>query len=100
MSDMENNILQIVSYGGDASSKALEALDLYAEGNTTAALGMLDDAQDALILAHKSQYAILAENEDDPVSVVMAHAMDICSIAANNIVFAKKLITLFERDKP
>lgn len=96
MNDMESNVLKIVSHGGDASSRALEALDLYAEGNTPGALAALEEAGEALLLAHKSQYALLSAKEGAPVSIVMAHAMDICAVAANNIQFAKKLIAIFE----
>lgn len=100
--EFETNLLLMVAHAGDANSKVYDALDMYEKGHADKAYQLLDEAQVALLIAHKSQFELLnkeANGEKIIPSVIMIHAMDICMTAANSIQYTRRLISLMESRK-
>ena len=76
---MEQEIMQLITYGGDARSKALLALKEIANNNFAEAEELLQQANENIITAHKVQTQLLqqeASGEGQTVQLLMVHAQD------------------------
>ncbi len=76
---MENEIMQIITYGGDARSKCLIALKAICSYDFEKGEKCLKDAEKTLLEAHKVQTKILqkeALGEINNVQLLMVHAQD------------------------
>lgn len=70
---------EIVAYAGDARSKLLEALKEAEVGNFDEAEKLVDQANECIVEAHRTQTSLLtkeAEGEDLAYSVTMMHGQD------------------------
>lgn len=70
---------EIVAYAGDARTKLLEALKAAERGEFDRADGLVKEAEDCIIEAHKAQTNLLtkeASGEDIAYSVTMMHGQD------------------------
>ena len=70
---------EIVAYAGDARTKLLEALKAAERGEFDRADGLVKEAENCIIEAHKAQTNLLtkeASGEDIAYSVTMMHGQD------------------------
>lgn len=76
---MEQEIMEIITYGGDARSKSLLALKEISRNNFAKAEEYLKEADKAILTAHKTQTHLLtmeASGEIKSVSLLLVHAQD------------------------
>ncbi len=79
MENLENTIFQIILYGGNGRSAAMEAIMAAKAGNFDEAKNKLDEAAQSLSEAHKLQTSLIqaeTRGENAPVSLLMVHAQD------------------------
>ncbi len=78
--EYESVIMELIVNGGDARSKALEAVMAAGEGKFDKADDLMQECNDALLRAHNSQTELLqkeaAGESDEPVTLLMVHAQD------------------------
>lgn len=70
---------EVVAFAGEARSKLMEALNEAEQGNFDVADRLVEEANESLIEAHKSQTAMLAAEaggEDIEIGFIMVHAQD------------------------
>lgn len=91
---------EIVAYAGDARTKLLEALKAAERGEFDRADGLVKEAEDCIIEAHKAQTNLLtkeASGEDIAYSVTMMHGQDhlITTLLLKDLM--QHLIELYKR---
>ena len=101
---MENSnlesIMSLIMYGGEAKSNAFEAIQKAKKGCFEEAREKLKAADEALVLAHKSQTEMLtqeAQGEKIELSLLMVHAQDHLMTSLTFIDLAKEVVAVYER---
>lgn len=77
--DLQVVAFEIILYSGDARTMVHEGLDLMREGKFKEAEKKMEDANNELLEAHKSQTSLLqnyANGEEIVMEVIMVHAQD------------------------
>lgn len=77
--DMEYIIMNIINYSGEARSLSMESIALAKGGNFDKAHSSIEEANDKIAEAHKSQTQLIqseARGEDKPISLLLIHAQD------------------------
>lgn len=70
---------EVVAFAGEARSKLMEALNEAEQGNFDIADKLVEEANESLVQAHKSQTAMLAaeaSGEEVELGFIMVHAQD------------------------
>ncbi|MCM8710002.1 PTS lactose/cellobiose transporter subunit IIA [Clostridium sp. SYSU_GA19001] len=91
MSEMEQIIMNIIIYAGDAKSHAYEALRKVNEGDYTGADEEMKKAEESLEVAHNAQTSLLhkeANGEKMEMSVLFVHSQDhlMTTITEKNLI--------------
>lgn len=92
-------IMQLIMYGGDAKSKAMEAIRLAKQAQFKSAQEKLTEAQASLSQAHHAQTGLLtkeASGDNIQASLLMIHGQDHLMNAITFIDLAKEVIALHE----
>lgn len=98
--DNLESIMGLIMHGGDAKSKAVEAIRAAKKGEFTQAQQLLEQAQQSLSVAHKSQTSLLtaeASGNSNQVSLLMVHGQDHLMNAITFLDMAKETIELYRR---
>ena len=98
--EWEQQLFTVILHAGNARSSAKEAQEHATEGDWEAAQASLDEANDEVILAHKSNVEIIqreAKGEKVEFSVLLVHALDLLVLAWSEIDFAEQFINLNKR---
>ncbi|MEY8461858.1 PTS lactose/cellobiose transporter subunit IIA [Streptococcus merionis] len=98
-SPLLETIMQLIMYGGDAKSKAVEAIRAAKKQEFTVAQEKLSEAQASLGLAHRAQTGLLtqeANGEAVSVSLLMVHGQDHLMNAITFIDMAKEVIDVYQ----
>ncbi|MFH0401876.1 PTS lactose/cellobiose transporter subunit IIA [Streptococcus sp. A23] len=94
------SIMGLIMYGGDAKGLAVQAIQAAKKGEFTDAHAKLEQANDSLNIAHKSQTSLLAQEaggQSVEVSLLMVHGQDHLMNAITFIDMAKEIVSLYER---
>lgn len=92
--------MQVILHSGNARAKLFEAVDWASKANFEKADTCMDQANDELIQAHKSQTKTIqleAEGIDIPYSVLFSHAQDTLMTAKTEQNLIKEMIKLYIR---
>lgn len=98
--NMEAEIFNIISSGGDAKAIAYDALQLANEGKFDIAEKRFHEAQSALTLAHNTQTKLIQKelnHEDMKISLLMVHAQDHLMTAISEISLIEQMIKMLKR---
>lgn len=99
-SEWEQKLFTVILHAGNARSSAKEAQEFATERDWEAAQASLDEANDEVVLAHKSNVEIIqneARGEKVEFSVLLVHALDLLVLAWSEIDFAEQFINLNKR---
>lgn len=99
-SEWEQQLFTVILHAGNARSSAKEAQEFATERDWESAQASLDEANDEVILAHKSNVEIIqkeAKGEKVEFSVLLVHALDLLVLAWSEIDFAEQFINLNKR---
>lgn len=99
-SEWEQKLFTVILHAGNARSSAKEAQEFATERDWDAAQASLDEANDEVVLAHKSNVDIIqreAKGEDVEFSVLLVHALDLLVLAWSEIDFAEQFVNLNKR---
>lgn len=98
--DMETIIMELVVNGGNARSKALEAITAAGKGDFATAEAKMEECQESMIQAHHSQTELLqAEVNGEPttVTLLMVHAQDHLMNAITVRDLAQQMIQMYRK---
>lgn len=93
-------IMGLIMYGGDAKGKAVEALDAAKKGEFEEAEVMLEQANESLVTAHRSQTSLLtneAQGEPVEISLLLIHGQDHLMNAITFIDLIREMIELYKK---
>ncbi len=81
MSELEQQIIQIISSAGESKAKAFEALKKVKTGEFDAAKELLEESRKIDLEAHKAQTKLIQQEMDPdaektPITLLMVHAQD------------------------
>ncbi len=96
---LEQVIMTIITFSGDARSSSMEAIAHARSGEITAAKTCIEDATDKLGLAHKEQTSLIrAEASGDKVapSLLLIHAQDHLMNAITMKDLASEFVDMYE----
>ena len=99
---MEQQIMKLISYSGEAKSKGIEAVRLAEQGSFDEAEKLINDAEENLNQAHQAQANFLVEEangKDIRFSMLLTHAQDHMMNAITTIDLVKELIKLWKAIK-
>jgi PTS system cellobiose-specific IIA component len=99
-SEWEQQLFTVILHAGNARSSAKEAQEFATERDWESAQTSLDEANDEVILAHKSNVEIIqqeAKGKKVEFSVLLVHALDLLVLAWSEIDFAEQFINLNKR---
>ena len=99
-SEWEQQLFTVILHAGNARSNAKEAQEYATERDWEKAQALLDEANDEVVLAHKSNVEIIqkeAKGEKVEFSVLLVHALDLLVLAWSEIDFAEQFINLNKR---
>lgn len=102
MNEMEQLIIELVVNGGNARSKALEAIEAAKNGESDIADSLMKECNQTLGEAHKKQTDIIqaeARGEHTPVTLLMVHAQDHLMNAMTVRDLAKAIIEIYKGGK-
>ncbi len=91
--------MSIILNAGDARKACKEALDALAEFNVEKANLKLKEANEKIVLAHRTQTDTIQEsmsNEEEEYTMLFAHAQDTLMTIYSEINIAKQLVKLTE----
>lgn len=96
---LQNTIMGLIMYGGDAKCNAIEAITAAKQGDFELAHQKLAEAEKSLLKAHHSQTELLtneAQGEKAEFSLLLVHSQDhlMTSITFNDL--AKEFVYLYE----
>ena len=94
--------MTITSFGGEAKSLAIQAIEYAREGNFDKAEATLDKTEEALAKSHEAHSKLLtydAQNGDLQVSIFMVHAADHLNAAEIVSALAREIILLHKELK-
>lgn len=97
--DLELTIMNIINYSGEARSFSMEAIGYAKEGDSTKAKNAIEEANNKLSEAHKSQTLLIQEEargEGKPVSLLLIHAQDHLMNAITIRDMANEFIELYQ----
>ena len=101
---MENtqleSVMSLIMHSGEAKSNASEAIQKAKKSLFEEAHEKLKAADEALVLAHKSQTEMLtqeAQGEKIELSLLMVHAQDHLMTSLTFIDLAKEVVAVYER---
>ncbi|WP_125153986.1 PTS lactose/cellobiose transporter subunit IIA [Clostridium rectalis] len=97
---MEEIILNIITYSGEARSSAMEAIQFAKSGNFDKAIGLMEEANRQLSLAHKHQTTLIqeeAQGKKKEVSLLLIHAQDHLMNTLTLRDLASELIDIYKR---
>nr|WP_206763336.1 PTS lactose/cellobiose transporter subunit IIA [Clostridium perfringens] len=92
--------MNLIMYGGDAKSNAIEAIQVAKNGEFELANTKILDAESSLSKAHNSQTELLSEEakgNETIVSLLMVHGQDHLMNAITFTDLAKEFINMYER---
>ncbi|GAA0313861.1 PTS lactose/cellobiose transporter subunit IIA [Oceanobacillus sp. FSL W7-1293] len=98
--DMEKEIFEIISNGGDAKAIAYEALELAHENHFQQAEEKLKEADQTLNTAHNTQTRLIQaelNGEGAPMTLLMVHAQDHLMAAISEMSLIENMIKLLKR---
>lgn len=98
--ELENHIMQIIVYAGNAKSLAMESIKLARRGDLTQAEEKLKESTLNLKEAHKFHAQLLSEFASDTeqkANLFMVHGEDHMMAAITALDFAKEIIIVYER---
>lgn len=93
-------IMGLIMYGGDAKGKAIEALQAAKEGDFTLADDLMEQANESLVTAHRSQTSLLtseAQGESVEISLLLIHGQDHLMNAITFIDLTREMIELYKK---
>lgn len=102
MENQEQIVFQLILFGGNGRSAAMEAIAAAKQGDVRKARGKLQEAADALNEAHKLQSSLIqaeVKGEKQGVSLLMVHAQDHLMNALTVKDLAAEFVDLHERMK-
>lgn len=81
MTELEQDIINIISIAGDSKAKAFEALKKVKEMDFDGAKKLIDESRQLDLEAHKIQTRLITDEmdpdkESTPISLLMVHAQD------------------------
>lgn len=97
-SEMEQYVMQLIIYSGDAKSSAMEAMILARNNKMSEASEKISHAESVLNKAHEVQTQLLtfeARGQEMVNSLLMNHAQDHLMGAITSLDFAKELMHLW-----
>ncbi|KAJ51296.1 PTS system cellobiose-specific IIA component [Clostridium tetanomorphum] len=97
---MEEIILNIITYSGEARSSAMEAIQCAKNGDFDKARELIEDANKQLGFAHKQQTTLIQEEargEKKEVSLLLIHAQDHLMTTMTLKDIANELIEVYTR---
>ena len=92
-------IMELIMYGGEAKSSAMEAIEAAKAGSFKLADEKIKAADEALIKAHHSQTGLLTEEAQGnhiKVSLLMVHSQDHLMTGIAFTHLAKEIINIYE----
>lgn len=98
----EKIVLELVVNGGDARSKAMEAIRLAAKGDFEAADKKLEESAEALNRAHEFQTEMIQaqlRGEEVEVSLIMVHGQDHLMNAITVKDLATEMVAMYKKMK-
>lgn len=98
MEELEQTIMQLIIYGGNAKSDAMLAIEAAKKGDLKTANEQIKLADDALLEAHHSQTALIqgeARGDRTEVSLLLVHAQDHLMNAITFKDLAKEIVELY-----
>ena len=93
-------IMNLIMYGGDAKSNAIEAIQAAKNGEFELANTKILDAESSLSKSHNSQTELLSEEaqrNETIVSLLMVHGQDHLMNAITFTDLAKEFINMYDR---
>ncbi len=96
--ELEYSIMQIIMNSGNAKSLAMEAIRASREGKFESAKSKLEEAKDAINLAHLEQTKLLtleARGQDFNISLLMTHSQDHLMNSMTTLDLAEEIISLW-----
>ncbi len=97
---LEQVIMTIITFSGDARSSSMEAIAHAKSGETEKAKACIDDATEKLGLAHKEQTSLIraeASGENVAPSLLLIHAQDHLMTAMTMKDLANEFVDMYER---
>ncbi|MBS6503199.1 MAG: PTS lactose/cellobiose transporter subunit IIA [Clostridium sp.] len=91
-------IMQLIMYGGDAKSNAMEAIQAAKTGDFELAKNKINDAQASLTKAHHSQTQMLtkeAQGNKTELSLLMIHGQDHLMTSMAFTDLAKEIVDIY-----
>ena len=92
--------MTLIVNGGDARSKALEAIEMAKDGEVEQASQLLTSAHESLLQAHKAQTSLLVQESSGysiELSLLLIHAQDHLMNAMTMVDVAQCFIDLYEK---
>lgn len=102
MNELEQMIMELVVNGGDARSKAMEAIDAAKKGDFEMADVLLKECNEQLSSAHNKQTELIqaeVRGEHVLVTLLMVHAQDHLMNAMTVRDLAKEIIEIYKREE-
>ncbi|SKA82547.1 PTS system, cellobiose-specific IIA component [Clostridium sp. USBA 49] len=99
MTSMEQIVMELVVNGGDARSKAMQAIRAAKKGNMNLAKQKINEANKALSKAHEIQTNLIqseAAGDHVEVTLLMVHAQDHLMNAMTIFDLAQEMIDMYE----
>ncbi|MFX3628995.1 MAG: PTS lactose/cellobiose transporter subunit IIA [Ectobacillus sp.] len=100
--NLEEVSFHIILNGGNARSLAMEAINLAKAGEFEEAVQKLDEANEEITKAHRSQTQLIqgeARGETVEIRLLLIHAQDHLMNAITVIDLAKEIIELYKKIK-
>jgi len=97
---MEEIIMQLIANGGDARSRAMEAISKAKSGDIKRAKELIEEASEAIDRAHDFQTQLIQDEADGSkveISLLMVHAQDHFMNAMTVRDLAVQFVDLYEK---
>jgi cellobiose PTS system EIIA component len=103
LQELEQLCMEMISYAGEGRGLVHEAVEAFAAGDLADCQQKLDEAQQALVQAHKVQFHKFLKPQTEgvqiPFHLLIIHAMDLVMISTSEMDIAKKMLTGALRNK-
>ncbi|WP_425350446.1 PTS lactose/cellobiose transporter subunit IIA [Clostridium sartagoforme] len=93
-------IMELIIYGGDAKSNAMEAIQAAKAGDFESAKAKISAAEASLVKAHHSQTGMLTEEakgNKSEISLLMVHGQDHLMTSMAFTDLAKEIVDVYKR---
>ncbi|WP_436855404.1 PTS lactose/cellobiose transporter subunit IIA [Staphylococcus caeli] len=100
MAEMMEIAMKLITFGGDAKSSAMEAIQEVKKRNFSEADNKIVQAEQSLVEAHNAQTELLtqeAQGVKNEVSLLMVHSQDHLMTAITFKDMAKELIEVYRK---